>query len=132
MLGIIIAPNRVEYCTMKKKDAAKTWFYTRRQLYRNAPEQLIAMDIYHDGAYVRSESVVIFNENNTIPYKCKFPERYNKNFLIAQLDEEKLVHEDNGGIFNNVKIPKSQRAGLIAGGLAAFVIAYGFIAGMFA
>lgn len=130
MMGIVIAPNRLEYCQLKKKDIAKHWFITRKQMYKMFPDQLIAMDIYHDGAFVRSESVTIYTENATTPYHCKKPAEYHKDVLLAQVDEHKIMIDDKRGLlakFTGVKMEKGQGISIIAGAVALFVVGYGFL-----
>lgn len=130
MMGIVVAPNRLEYCQLKKKDISKHWFITRGQLYKMYPEQLIAMDIYHDGAFVRSESVTVYRENASIPYNCKRPMEYHKDVLLAQIDEHKLMSDTKKGLFANFSlgIDKGDRLNFIALIIALGVIGYGFIA----
>ena len=91
MMGIIVGKNRLEYCKIKKKDVIKHFFVTRQQLYKIYPDGLIPMDIYHDGAYLRTESVTIFEENGICPYHTMYPEQYEQDVILVNIDEHKLM-----------------------------------------
>lgn len=91
MLGIIVGKNRLEYCKIKKKDVTRHFFITRQQLYKIYPDGLIPMDIYHDGAYMRTESVTIFEENGIKPYHTDYPEQYDSDVILVNIDEHKLM-----------------------------------------
>lgn len=99
MMGIIIGRNRAEYLEVRKKDIDKHGFITRRQFYKVYPDALIPCEIYHDGVWVRTESVVVFPENIPIPYHCLYPEYYANDARLASIDEEKLMSAKRGGWF---------------------------------
>lgn len=91
MMVIIIGKNRVEYCRVKKKDLNKHFFVTRDQAYKVYPDALTPMEIYHNGAWVGSESVIVFEENGIEPYHCKYRGDYEKDTILASIDEHKLM-----------------------------------------
>lgn len=91
MMAIIIGKNRVQYMRVKKKDLDKHFFRTRGQRYMIYPEVLTPMEIYHNGVWVESESVIIFPENGTVPYNCRYPELYDMDSLLSKTDEIKLM-----------------------------------------
>lgn len=91
MMGIIVASNRLEYCKIKKKDVIKHFFVTRKQLYKIYPDGLIPMDIYHDGAYIETQSVTMFEENGLRPYHTRYPEQFEKDVILMNIDEHKLM-----------------------------------------
>lgn len=66
MQVIIIGKNRVEVCTVKKKDYNKHFFSTRSQLYRVYPDSFVRMKIDYFGKF-SDEEVVIYPENSEIP-----------------------------------------------------------------
>ena len=91
MMVIIIGENRVEYCYVKKKDVGKEWYVTRNQAYRVTPECYRQIEIYHNDAWVRTETVIVFDENNAIPYFCKYPEYYGMDARLSSIDEVKTM-----------------------------------------
>lgn len=91
MMGLIVGKNRFEFCKIKKKDVVKHFFTTREQLYKIYPDGLIPMDIYHDGAYVETQSVTMFEENGLCPYHTMYPEQYDKDVILVNIDEHKLM-----------------------------------------
>lgn len=91
MMVIIIGKNRVEYCTVKKKDLAKHFYVTRGQLYKVFPDALRPMEIYKNGSWVRSESVIVFEENGTTPYNCRYEGDYKMDSILASIDEHKIM-----------------------------------------
>ena len=91
MMGIVVGTNRLEYCKIKKRDVVRHFFTTRNQLYKFYPDGLIPMDIYHDGAYIETQSVTMFEENGTRPYHTKYAEQYDKDVILMNIDEHKLM-----------------------------------------
>lgn len=97
MLVIIIGKNRAEYCNVRKKDISKHFYVTRDQCYRITPECYRQIEIYHGDAWVRTESVIVFDENNALPYYCKHPEYYEMDARLSAIDETKLMHPKKMG-----------------------------------
>lgn len=91
MMAIIIGKNRVEYMRVKKRDLDKHFFVSRGQRYMIVPEVLAPMELYHNGAWVESESVIVFPENGTLPYNCLHPKVYDMDNMLAKADEVKLM-----------------------------------------
>lgn len=98
MMVIIIGKNRAEYCRVKKKDVANHFFITRNQLYKVYPDALTPMEVYHDGAWVESESVLVFEENACKPYHCKYPADYDMDPILSSIDEHKLMMPKKKGL----------------------------------
>lgn len=95
---IIIGKNRVEYCRVKKKDLNKHFFVTRDQLYKVYPDALTPAEIYHNDAWLTSESVIIFEENGVKPYHCKYPKDYEMDPVLSTIDEHKLMIPKKQGL----------------------------------
>lgn len=100
MMVIIIGKNRAELCSIRKKDVGKPFFVTRNQWYKIYPDGLIPIDIYHDGAFIRSESVSVFEENATVPYHTEYPEQYEDDVLFMNMDEHNAMKSEKGGFFS--------------------------------
>ena len=98
MMVIIVGKNRVEYCRVRKKDLCQHYFITRNQLYKVYPDALTPMEVYHDGAWVESESVLVFEENACKPYHCKYPVDYEMDPILASIDEHKLMLPKKTGL----------------------------------
>lgn len=97
MMAIIIGKNRVEYLHVKKKDLVKHFFITRKQLYKVYPDALTPVEIYHDGVWVGDESIIVFEENGSLPYHCKYPKDYDMDAILASIDEHKLMSPKKAG-----------------------------------
>lgn len=91
MMGIIIGKNRVEYLRVKKKDLDKHFFTSRKQLYKVFPDALTPVEVYHNGVWVNDESIIVFEENGSVPYHCKYPKDYEMDSILASIDEHKLM-----------------------------------------
>ena len=91
MMVIIIGENRAEYGNVKKRDLGKQWYVTRNQAYRVTPECYRQVEIKHNGAWVRTETCIVFDENNAIPHNCKYPEYYTPDARMSCIDEEKTL-----------------------------------------
>lgn len=103
MMAIIIGKNRVQYMRVKKKDLDKHFFRTRGQRYMIYPEALTPMEVYHNGAWIESESVIVFPENGTMPYNCRYPELYDMDSMLSKTDEVKLMcRQKHGFSFGNL------------------------------
>lgn len=91
MMAIIIGKNHVGYLHVRKKDLTKHFFKYRNQFYPVYPEELTPIEVYHDGAWIRSESVIVFPENVGVPLNCKHPDRYEMDAVLSSIDEHKLM-----------------------------------------
>lgn len=134
MMVIIIGKNRVEYCSVKKKDLAKHFYTTRGQLYKVYPDALRPMEIYRNGAWVRSESVIVFEENGTEPYKCKYPEDFSMDATLSSIDEHKIMSGKKKPFFtwlggSNFKDIMKNLPLIIVGVVIAIVVIGGMISG---
>lgn len=98
MMAIIIGKNHVAYLHVRNKDLTKHFFTYRNQFYPVYPEELTPLEVYHDGDWVRSESVIVFPENVGIPLNCKHPDRYKMDSVLASIDEHKLMSKEKKGL----------------------------------
>ena len=134
MMVIIIGKNRVEFCTVKKKDLSKHFYTTRGQLYKVFPDALRPMEIYKNGAWVRSESVIVFEENGTTPYKCRYEGDYQMDAILASIDEHKIMSQKTKPFFSwtkggNFKEIMNNLPMLIVGAVIIIALVGGFIFG---
>ena len=98
MMAIIIGKNHVAYLRVRKKDLTKHFFTYRNQFYPVFPDELTPMETYHDEDWVESESVIVFPENVGMPMYCKHPERYESDYVLASVDEHKLMSRKKRGL----------------------------------
>lgn len=129
-MAIIIGKNRVQFMRVKKKDLDKHFFRTRGQRYMIYPEVLRPMEVYHNGTWVESESVVIFPENGTLPYNCRYPELYYMDSLLSKTDEIKLTCRSKKGGFDFGKLDPNKIwdwIPLIVLGLVGLYVLWGMI-----
>lgn len=130
MMAIIIGKNRVQFMRVKKKDLDKHFFRTRGQRYMIYPEVLRPMEVYHNGAWIESESVVIFPENGTLPYNCRYPELYEMDSMLSKTDEVKLMCRSKKGGFDFGKLDPNKIwdwIPLIVLGLVGLYVLWGMI-----
>lgn len=82
MMVIISGANRVEYCTVQRKeDFNKAFFATRGQLYYIPTHGMVRMKITEFGKERPSEAVIAYEENSIFPYDLKGIEYKMDNFL---------------------------------------------------
>lgn len=91
MMAIIIGKNHVAYLRVRKKDLEKHFFKYRNQFYPVYPDELTPCEMYHDGAWTNSESVIVFAENVGLPLNCQHPARYEMDSVLSAIDEHKLM-----------------------------------------
>lgn len=130
MMAIIIGKNRMQFMRVKKKDLDKHFFRTRGQRYMIYPEVLRPMEVYHNGTWVESESVVIFPENGTLPFNCRYPELYEMDSLLSKTDEIKLTCRFKKGGFDFGKLDPNKIwdwIPLIVLGLVGLYVLWGMI-----
>ena len=99
MMAIIIGKNHVAYLRVRKKDIQKHFFTYRKQFYPVYPDELTPCEMYHDGAWTNSESVIVFAENVGTPLNCKHPARYEMDAVLSSIDEHKLMSKKKRGWF---------------------------------
>lgn len=99
MMAIIIGKNHVAYLRVRKKDIQKHFFTYRKQFYPVYPDELTPCEMYHDGAWTNSESVIVFAENVGVPLNCKHPARYEMDAVLSSIDEHKLMSKKKRGWF---------------------------------
>lgn len=102
-MAIIIGKNRVEYMRIRKKDLDKHFFKSRGQMYMIYPECLTPVEVYHNGVWVESESIIVFPENGTMPYNCRHPALYDMDSLLSKVHEVQLIAKNKRGFsFGNI------------------------------
>lgn len=91
MLAIVIGKHEMNYYVIKKKNQDKHFFVVKGQEYTIFPDSLTPCDIYQNGAYVGTDSIAVFEENGVRPYHCKYPRMYDMEYILASMDEHKLM-----------------------------------------
>ena len=89
MQVIISGANRVEICSVKKKtDFDRRFFLTRGQLYFVPTDALVRMQVIEYGKKRQSEAVIIYKENEIVPYDpCDI--EWSMDNLLADIDRYK-------------------------------------------
>ena len=91
MQVIISGKNRVEFCTVnKKRDLDRRFFMTRGQLYLVPPDGLVRMNIIEYGKKRPSEAVIMYAENEIVPYET-FDKPYTMDNLLNDIDRYKQM-----------------------------------------
>ena len=88
MMVIIHGEDRSEYCKVAKKHKEKHFFETRNQLYRVRPEGLARCKIDYFGEK-RTDEVIVYPENEIIPYQVKGGLEYKMDKFLMDLDNHK-------------------------------------------
>ena len=135
MMVIISGTNRVEFCTVtRKEDFYKAFFATRGQLYFIPTNGMVRMRITEYGKERPSEAVMAYEENTIFPYDCKDIEYRMDNFLndidrykkmtdFAWFKEKKIYFTNVGkSIWKWITTP----AGITVGVLAYIFLTGGF------
>ena len=101
MQVIISGANRVEICKVKKKsDFDRRFFMTRGQLYFVPTDALVRMQVTEWGKKRASEAVVIYKENEIVPYDlCDID--WGMDNMLADIERYKQM--SNYGWFNKGK-----------------------------
>lgn len=99
MLVIIVGKHEVNYYTVKKKNQDRHFYITKAQEYTIYPDSLTPCDIYQNGAYVGTDSIVVFEENGVRPYHCKYPRYYDMDYVLSNMDEHKIMTPKKQGLF---------------------------------
>lgn len=82
MMVIVSGANRVEFCTVtRKEDFHKAFFATRGQLYFIPTNGMVRMRVTEFGKQRPSEAVMAYEENSIFPYDMKDIEYKMDNFL---------------------------------------------------
>ncbi len=98
MQVIIMGEDRAEFCTVAKKNKEKHFIKIRNsQLYKVYPNGLCRMKIDWFGEEIRTDEVIVYAENETIPYIVKIGVRYGMESLLMSIDEHKRM--TNGSWF---------------------------------
>ena len=103
MIVVIIGKDGVEYCPVKKKDLDKHFYISKNELYMVFPDCLRPVDIYHNGAWIGSDSIIAFERNNPYPIECPHLDKYAMDARLAFINEHKLMSPKKkgwGALFN--------------------------------
>lgn len=87
---VIMGEDRAEYCKVAKKHKEKHFFKTRNQLYRMRPEGLARCKIDYFGT-VKSDEIIVYAENEIIPYQIKGEIQYTMDKFFMDLDAHKQM-----------------------------------------
>lgn len=132
---IISGANRVEFCTVQRKeDFNKAFFATRGQLYFIPTHGMVRMKITEFGKERPSEAVIAYEENSIFPYDLK-DINYSMDNFLDDIDRYKRMTDfswfrEKKIYFTNVgkSLWKFFTAPM---GITALVILYVFITGGF-
>lgn len=103
MQVIIMGEDRAEFCVVSKKNKEKHFIKIRNsQLYKVYPNGLCRMKIDYFGEEIRTDEVIVYAENETIPYIVKIGVRYGMEPMLMSIDEHKRM---TGGKWFNKKKP---------------------------
>lgn len=90
MMVIIMGEDRSEFCTVPKKNKEKHFIKIRRsQLYKVYPNGLSRCKIDYFGEKVMTDEIIVYAENETVPYIIKMGVRYGMEPLLQNIDEHK-------------------------------------------
>lgn len=132
MMVIIVGENRVEYCTLTRKQEGLHFFKTRNQLYKVFPDGLRRMRIFDFGKHIKDEEVIIFRENETHPYDPMEVD-YSMDRLLGDVDRHKMMVDSKWQRpkiwFTNAAKGIYDKIG-ITGIIIAGVVVYAIVAGM--
>ena len=90
MMVVIMGEDRAEYCKVAKKFKERHFFKTRNQLYRVRPEGLARCRIDYFGK-VTSDEIIVYAENEIIPYQVKGEIMYTMDKFYMDLDAHKQM-----------------------------------------
>lgn len=86
--------DRSEFCTVAKKNKEKHFIKIRNsQLYKVYPNGLCRMKIDWFGEEIRTDEVIVYAENETIPYIVKIGVRYGMEPMLMAIDEHKRMSD---------------------------------------
>ena len=91
MIAVIIGKDTAYYYNVSKKDMDRHFFVVRKQLYKIYPDALTPVDMYQNGAFIGTESLIVFEENGNRPYHCKYPKDYDDDYILSSIDEHRLM-----------------------------------------
>lgn len=92
MMVIIMGEDRAEFCVVPKKNKEKHFIKIRKsQLYKVYPNGLCRCKIDYFGEEVKSDEVIVYAENETIPYIIKIGVRYGMEAMLQNIDAHKRM-----------------------------------------
>lgn len=92
MRVIIMGEDRAEFCVVAKKNKEKHFIKIRKsQLYKVYPNGLCRCKIDYFGEEIMTDEVIVYAENETIPYIRKIGVRYGMEALLQDIDLHKQM-----------------------------------------
>lgn len=94
MQVIIMGEDRAEFCTVSKRNKEKHFIKIRKsQLYKVYPNGLCRCKIDYFGEEIKTDEIIVYAENETIPYIVKIGVRYGMDPMLMAIDEHKRMTE---------------------------------------
>lgn len=98
MMVVIMGEDRAEFCVVPKKNKEKHFIKIRRsQLYKVYPNGLSRCKIDYFGERTMTDEIIVYAENETVPYIVKIGVRYGMETLLQNIDAHKQM--TNGAWF---------------------------------
>lgn len=98
MRVIIMGEDRAEFCVVPKKNKEKHFIKIRKsQLYKVYPNGLARCKIDYFGERIMTDEVIVYAENETVPYIIKIGVRYGMETILQNIDAHKQM--TNGAWF---------------------------------
>lgn len=95
MMVIIMGEDRSEFCVVPKKNKEKHFIKIRKsQLYKVYPNGLARCKIDYFGEKITSDEIIVYAENETVPYIIKMGVKYGMETILQNIDAHK---EMSGG-----------------------------------
>lgn len=117
MMVIIMGEDRAEFCVVPKKNKEKHFIKIRKsQLYKVYPNGLCRCKIDYFGEEVKTDEVIVYAENETVPYIVKIGVRYGMEAILQNIDAHKRMTNGTwfkkkpwftpgGGLWDLIKSP---------------------------
>lgn len=84
--------DRAEFCVVAKKNKEKHFIKIRKsQLYKVYPNGLCRCKIDYFGEEIQTDEIIVYAENETVPYIRKIGVRYGMESLLQDIDLHKQM-----------------------------------------
>ena len=98
MRVVIMGEDRAEFCVVPKKNKEKHFIKIRKsQLYKVYPNGLARCKIDYFGERTLTDEIIVYAENETVPYIIKMGVKYGMEPLLQNIDGHKQM--TNGAWF---------------------------------
>lgn len=92
MMVIIMGEDRAEYCNVPKKNKEKHFLKIRNsQLYKVYPNGLSRCQIDYFGEETKTDEIIVYAENETVPYIRKEGVKYGMEEMFMSIDRHKRM-----------------------------------------